>query len=141
MFWAALRDVFPETQEQRCWFHKIANVLNALHLVRPARREGGACRDLQRRGPRPHPGRRQDVRRRIRNQVAKAAAKITDDLDVLLAFYDYPAEHWIHLRPTNPIRSTFATIRLRQRVTKGPGSRAAGITATDLPAVVTTWRG
>jgi transposase-like protein len=57
----------------------------------------------------------------------KAAAKITDDLDVLLEFYDYAAEHWIHLRTTNPIESTFATVRLRQRVTKGPGSRAAGI--------------
>lgn len=57
----------------------------------------------------------------------KAAAKISDDLDVLLRFYDYPAEHWIHLRTTNPIESTFATVRLRQRVTKGPGSRAAGI--------------
>jgi hypothetical protein len=57
----------------------------------------------------------------------KAAAKITDDLDVLLAFYDYPAEHWIHLRTTNPIESTFAIVRLRQRVTKGPGSRAAGV--------------
>ncbi len=55
----------------------------------------------------------------------KAAAKITDDLDVLLGFYDYPAEHWVHLRTTNPIESTFAT--LRQRVTKGPGSRAAGL--------------
>lgn len=57
----------------------------------------------------------------------KATAKITDDPDVLLAFYDYPAQHWIHLRTTNPIESTFATVRLRQRVTKGPGSRAAGI--------------
>lgn len=46
---------------------------------------------------------------------------------MLLAFYDYPAEHWVHLRTTNPIESTFATVRLRQRVTKGPGSRAAGI--------------
>ena len=52
---------------------------------------------------------------------------ITDHLDVLLAFYDYPTEHWIHLRKTNPIQSTFATVRLRQRVTKGPGSRAAGV--------------
>src|SRR5688572_5857977 len=51
----------------------------------------------------------------------------SDDLDVLLAFYDYPAEHWIHLRTTNPIESTCATVRLRQRVTKGPGSRAAGV--------------
>ena len=57
----------------------------------------------------------------------KAAAKITGDLDVLLEFYDYPAEHWVHLRTTNPIESTFATVRLRQRVTKGPGSRAAGV--------------
>jgi hypothetical protein len=57
----------------------------------------------------------------------KAVAKIVDDLDVLTAFYDYPAEHWIHLRTTNPIESTFATVRLRQRVTKGPGSRAAGV--------------
>jgi putative transposase len=57
----------------------------------------------------------------------KAAAKITEDLDVLLAFYDYPAEHWVHLRTTNPIESTFASVRLRQRVTKGPGSRAAGV--------------
>jgi putative transposase len=56
----------------------------------------------------------------------KAAAKITDHVDVL-AFYYYPAEHWIHLRTTNPIESTFATVRLRQRVTKGPGSRAAGV--------------
>ena len=57
----------------------------------------------------------------------KAVAKVVDDLDVLLAFFDFPAEHWIHLRTTNPIESTFATVRLRQRVTKGPGSRAAGI--------------
>ena len=57
----------------------------------------------------------------------KAVVKITEHLDVLLAFYDYPAEHWIHLRTTNPIESTFATVRLRQRVTKGAGSRAAGV--------------
>jgi putative transposase len=57
----------------------------------------------------------------------KATAKVTEDLDVLLAFYDYPAEHWVHLRTTNPIESTFATVRLRQRVTKGPGSHAAGV--------------
>ena len=54
-------------------------------------------------------------------------AKIVDDADVLLEFYHYPAEHWIHLRTTNPIESTFATVRLRSKVTKGPGSRAAGL--------------
>jgi transposase-like protein len=57
----------------------------------------------------------------------KAAAKITDDLDQLLAFYDYPCEHWVHLRTTNPIESTFATVRHRTKITKGPGSRAAGL--------------
>ena len=57
----------------------------------------------------------------------KAVAKITDDIDELLAFYDYPAEHWIHLRTTNPIESTFSTVRHRTKVTKGPGSRAAGL--------------
>ena len=57
----------------------------------------------------------------------KAITKITDDLDPLLAFYDYPAEHWVHLRTTNPIESTFATVRNRSKITKGPGSRAAGI--------------
>ena len=59
--------------------------------------------------------------------MAKAVAKITEHLDVLLEFYDYPAEHWVHLRTTNPIESTFATVRLRQRVAKGPGSRTAGV--------------
>jgi transposase-like protein len=57
----------------------------------------------------------------------KAVAKVTDDVEELLAFYDYPAEHWIHLRTTNPIESTFATVRHRTKVTKGPGSRAAGL--------------
>src|SRR5213079_3320614 len=65
--------------------------------------------------------------KRYAHAAVKAVAKITDDLDVLLAFYDYPAEHWIHLRTSNPIESTFATVRHRTRVTKGPGSRAAGL--------------
>ncbi len=57
----------------------------------------------------------------------KAVAKVVDDVESLLAFYDFPAEHWLHLKTTNPIESTFATVRLRTRVTKGPGSRAAGL--------------
>ena len=72
----------------------------------------------------------------------KAAAKITDDLDVLLAFYDYPAEHWVHLRTTNPIESPFATARLRQRVTKGPRSRAASVAMAFklIESAQTRWR-
>ena len=57
----------------------------------------------------------------------KAVAKVTGDVEALLAFYDFPAEHWIHLRTTNPIESTFATVRHRTKVTKGPGSKAAGL--------------
>jgi len=57
----------------------------------------------------------------------KAARKITEDVEELLAFYDFPAEHWIHLRTTNPIESTFATVRLRTKVTRGAGSAAAAL--------------
>ena len=73
------------------------------------------------------PGRRHGVRGRLRSEVPQGPAKITDDRDQLLAFYDYPAEHWVHLRTTNPIESTFATVRHRTKITKGPGSRAAGL--------------
>ena len=60
-------------------------------------------------------------------KFGKAVAKISDDLDELLAFYDYPAEHWVHLRTTNPIESTFSTVRHRTKITRGPGSKAAGL--------------
>ena len=126
-FWKAVRDVFPATAEQRCWFHKIGNVLAAL----PKSAHPGAKKALAEIW---NAQDKQHAQAAARAFVAeygakwpKAAAKITDDLDVLLAFYDYPAQHWIHLRTTNPIESTFATVRLRQRVTKGPGSRTAGI--------------
>jgi transposase-like protein len=126
-FWKALRDVFPATREQRCWFHKQANVLAAL----PKSAHPGALtaiKDIYN---------AEDIDRAqlaikafevdYRAKYPKAVAKIVDDTDVLLEFYKYPAEHWIHLRTTNPIESTFATVRLRTKVTKGPGSRAAGI--------------
>ena len=72
----------------------------------------------------------------------KAVAKITDDVEQLLAFYDFPAEHWIHLRTTNPIESTFATVRNRSKITKGPGSRAAGIAMAYklIEAAQSRWR-
>jgi transposase-like protein len=126
-FWKAVRDVFSETAEQRCWWHKIGNVLSAL----PKSAQPGAKKALAE----IYSAEDKEHARAAAQAFAadygakwpKAAAKITDDLDVLLAFYDYPAEHWIHLRTTNPIESAFATVRLRQRVTKGPGSRAAGV--------------
>ena len=72
----------------------------------------------------------------------KAAAKIVDDTEELLAFFDFPAEHWIHLKTTNPIESTFATVRLRTKVTKGPGSKAAGLAMAYklLDAAQARWR-
>ena len=126
-FWAAVRDVFPTTKAQRCWFHKIANVLAAL----PKSAHPGAKKALAEIWNAQDKDHAEAAARAFVAEYGtkwpKAAAKISDDLDVLLRFYDYPAEHWIHLRTTNPIESTFATVRLRQRVTKGPGSRAAGI--------------
>jgi putative transposase len=126
-FWKALRDVFPTTREQRCWFHAQGNVLAAL----PKSAHPGAKKALA------EIFQAEDKQHARKAAAAfadsygakwpKAVAKITEHLDVLLAFYDFPAEHWIHLRTTNPIESTFATVRLRQRVTKGPGSRAAGV--------------
>jgi transposase-like protein len=126
-FWGALREVFPATREQRCWFHKIANVLAAL----PKSAHPGAKKALAEIW-------NAEDRRHALDAVAafqaaygakfpKAVAKITGDVEVLLAFYDYPTQHWIHLRTTNPIESTFATVRHRTKVTKGPGSRAAGL--------------
>jgi putative transposase len=126
-FWAALRDVFPETWEQRCWFHKSANVLAAL----PKSAHPGAIKAMQ------EIYNAEDIdhaRAAVKafkhdygTKFPKAVEKITSEVDVLLEFYNYPAEHWIHLRTTNPIESTFATVRLRTKVTKGPGSRAAGL--------------
>ena len=126
-FWSAVRDVFPETAEQRCWWHKIGNVLAAL----PKSAQPGAKRALAEIWNAEDKGHAIQAAKAFADDYGakwpKAVAKITDDLDTLLAFYDFPAEHWIHLRTTNPIESTFATVRLRQRVTKGPGSRAAGV--------------
>jgi putative transposase len=126
-FWAAVRDVWPETRHQRDWFHKAANVLDALpKSAQPtAKKMLAEIRDAE---DRVHAV---AAAKAFANEFAakwpKAVAKITDDLDVLLTFYEFPAEHWIHLKTTNPIESTFATVRLRTKVTKGPGSRAAGL--------------
>jgi putative transposase len=126
-FWGALREVFPETREQRCWFHKIANVLAALpKSAHPNAKT--ALAEMWNAEDRDHARRAVAAFKLAYGaKFGKAVAKITDDLDELLAFYDYPAEHWIHLRTTNPIESTFATVRHRTKVTKGPGSKAAGI--------------
>jgi transposase-like protein len=127
-FWAACRKLWPATREQRCWVHKTANVLNKL----PKGVQGKAKAMLH------------DIWQAETKVDAEAAfdlfittfeAKypgatgcLAKDRDVLLTFYDFPAEHWRHLRTTNPIESTFATVRLRHRRTKGSGSRTASLT-------------
>ena len=141
-FWAALREVFPAAKEQRCWVHKAANVINCLpKSAQPAARRAIAeIRDAEDRG-------HAEVaigqfRELFAAKYPKAVAKIVDDAEVLLAFYAFPAEHWIHLKTTNPIESTFATVRLRTRVTTGPGSRAAGLAMAFklLQAAQERWR-
>jgi transposase-like protein len=126
-FWGALREVFPETAEQRCWFHKIGNVLAAL----PKSAHPGAKKALAEIWNAEDSDHAHTAAKAFAAaygaKFPKAVGKITDDLKELLAFYDYPAEHWIHLRTTNPIESTFATVRHRTKVTRGPGSRAAGL--------------
>jgi putative transposase len=123
----ALREVFPETREQRCWFHKIANVLAALpKSAHPAAKK--ALAEIWNAEDKTHArAAAKQVQDLFGAKFAKAVVKITDDLDEMLAFYDYPAEHWVHLRTTNPIESTFATVRHRTKVTRGPGSKAAGL--------------
>jgi transposase-like protein len=126
-FWGALRDVFPETRAQRCWVHKVANVINALpkSVQTTARRMLAEIRDAE---DRAHAVRAVDAfAAEFGAKWPKAVVKIVDDVEPLLAFYDFPAEHWIHLKTTNPIESTFSTVRLRTKVTKGPGSRTAGL--------------
>ena len=141
-FWGALREVFPETAEQRCWFHKISNVLAAL----PKSAHPGAKKALAEIWNAEDKAHALDAVKAFEAvygaKFPKAVAKITDDRDQLLAFYDFPAEHWIHLRTTNPIESTFATVRNRSKITKGPGSRAAGIAMAYklIEAAQSRWR-
>jgi len=140
-FWAALRDVFPATREQRCWVHKTANVLDAL----PKRRHAEAKRAIASvYGAETRTG-ALIAAKAFADAFAefpKATAKITGELDALLAFYDFPAEHWVHLRTTNPIESTFSTVRLRTKVTRGAGSRKAGLAMAYklLDAAQDRWR-
>lgn len=141
-FWGALADVFPTTRTQRCWVHKVANVLNALpKSAQPtAKKMLAEIRDAEDRDHAETAAK--TFASEFGTKWPKAAAKITGDLDELLAFYDFPAEHWLHLKTTNPIESTFATVRLRTKVTKGPGSRAAGLAMAFklLEAAQDRWR-
>jgi putative transposase len=141
-FWGALREVFPTSREQRCWVHKLANVLDAvptslqpkvkaaLHTVMNAEHKEAAELALE------------HFAATYGAKYPKAVDKVLKDRGVLLAHFDFPAEHWVHLRTTNAIESTFATVRLRTNKTKGSGSRTAGLAMAYklLTAAQARWR-
>jgi transposase-like protein len=140
--WAALRDVFPAARKQTCWVHKIVRVLDAL----PKRLQPRAKRMLHEIMEAPT---RTDARaalERFRSEFdakyPKAVAKLDRDWSALTAFYDFPAEHWRHLRTSNAIESSFATVKLRTRVTKGAGSKKAALAMAYklLDAAQERWR-
>jgi putative transposase len=125
--WAALRDVFPGPGWQRCWFHAAGNVIDALPKRLQPRAKGllGEIIEAPTRKDAEHV--LEVFREEYGAKYSKALAKLDRDWTPLTAFYDYPAEHWRHLRTTNPIESSFATVRLRTRVTKGAGSKTAAL--------------
>jgi transposase-like protein len=127
-FWKAMAKEFPETREQRCWVHKTANVLDKLPKAKqPAAKEKLHqiwMADTREAAEQAFDAFLEDYQAKY----PKATECLKKDREVLLTFYDFPAEHWKHLRTTNPIDSTFATIRLRHRRTKGNASRKACLT-------------
>jgi transposase-like protein len=141
-FWKALPQVYPTTREQRCWVHKTANVLDKMHKrvqgkakemlhaiwMAPTRADGCKAFDA--------------FAEMFEAKYPAAVECLKKDREVLLTFYDFPAEHWIHIRTTNPIESTFATVRLRHRKTKGSGSRVACLTMVFklMESASKTWR-
>ena len=127
-FWAALREEFPGVREQRCWVHKTANILDKL----PKGVQSKAKQQIhdmyqaetKKQALRAH----QEFLHLYKAKFPAACECLEKDKDVLFTFYDFPAEHWVHLRTTNPIESTFATVRHRTKRTKGCGSRSATLT-------------
>lgn len=124
-FWKALRKVYGESREQRCWVHKTGNVLNKLPKGKQAKAKS-MLHDIWMAETRQDACKAFDLFvESYQVKYPKAVKCLADDRDQLLAFYDFPAEQWMHIRTTNPIESTFATVRLRTKRTKGSGSRAA----------------
>jgi putative transposase len=140
--WAALRDVFPGAGEQRCWFHAAGNIIDALPKRLQPRAKGLLGEIIEAPSRKDAARAREVFREEYGAKYPKALAKLDRDWEPLTAFYDYPAEHWRHLRTTNPIESSFATIRLRTKVTKGAGSKTAALAMAYklLDAAQERWR-
>ncbi len=127
-FWKAMRQVWDTPKEQRCWVHKVANILDkmpkgvqpkakaALHEIYGAETKADAEKAFEL------------FVKTYQAKYPKATECLEKDKGALLAFYDFPAEHWIHIRTTNPIESVFSTVRLRHDKTKGSGTRKACLT-------------
>lgn len=127
-FWSAVAKVFPTTRPQRCWVHKTANVLNKMPKGVQAKAKA-MLHDIWMAETKADAEKAFDLfAETFGAKYAGAVACLEKDREALLTFYDFPAEHWIHLRTTNPIESTFATVRLRTAKTKGSGSRIACLT-------------
>ncbi len=127
-FWSALRKIYGQTRQQRCWVHKTANVLNKLpKSLQPQAKQ--RLHEIWMAESRDAAGRAFNLFiDSYRAKYPKAAECLAKDRDALLAFYDFPAEHWLHIRTTNPIESTFATVRLRTAKTRGCLSRETAFT-------------
>lgn len=141
-FWAALREVYPGCREQRCWVHKSANVLDKM----PKSVQGKAKAMLHEMWQAPTKEKALSAYQHFLNswqeKYPKAVECLREDKEELFAFYDFPAAHWVHIRTTNPIESTYATVRLRTKKTKGCGSRMATLTMVFKLALEAqkTWR-
>lgn len=126
-FWSAVRDVFPATRHQRDWIHKTKNVLasmpKSIHSRTKAAIKEITCAENNKEAIKAI----KEFAGEFSAKWPKAVSKNVDERETLLTFYDYPAEHWRHLRTTNPIESVFAPVRARTDITKGPGSRQAGL--------------
>jgi transposase-like protein len=141
-FWKALEEIFPSTRHQRCWVHKVANVLNKVpkSVQRSMKADLVEIRDAPDRAT--AEAAVAVFIEKYAARYAKAVECLTKDADALLAFFDFPVEHWDHLRTTNPIESVFATVRHRTVRTKGALShRTARLMVFKLTmAASKTWR-
>ena len=141
-FWAALREVYPGCREQRCWVHKTANILDKM----PKSIQGKAKGMLHEMWQAPTKEKALAAYEHFvtswQEKYSKAVDCLREDKEELFAFYDFPATHWVHIRTTNPIESTYATVRLRTKKTKGCGSRMATLTMVFKLALEAekTWR-
>jgi len=127
-FWAALREVYPGCREQRCWVHKTGNVLDKMPKSVQAKAKGMLHEMWQAPTKAKALAAYEHFVTSWEEKYPKAVECLRQDKEELFAFYDFPAAHWVHIRTTNPIESTYATVRLRTKKTKGCGSRTATLT-------------